>query len=144
MLTVDKTALTQDETPDGQALEHRGAPAARGYLGEVQFGRSRLLAGAGAGLLTLATKMWFADVASANHGVPNGCFGYHWCPMCSGTSCVSGCCGARTCCCPPAGVANQCWESCAYEGATLYRIKCCDWDECGAGGCICRGFLGPC
>jgi hypothetical protein len=144
MVTAEKPRPTEPDVLNAQIPASRAGPAARGILDGVPFGRSKLLAGAAAGLTTLATKMWFADSARAGHGIPNGCFGYHWCPMCSAAQCVSGCCGGIYCCCPPDNLPNQCWESCAYEGATLYRIKCCDFQECGAGGCICRALLGPC
>ena len=108
----------------------------------VRFGRNRLLAGAGAAMVAAATRMWFPDVGEA--ATPNGCFGYDRCPSCSGTSCTASGCTRRTCCCPPSGVANQCWQTCAYEGSTLYRFSCCDWTTRAGAGCICRGYIGPC
>lgn len=129
-----------------QQLESSGSVASqettlnRGVLKGVPFSRSRFLAGVGAALTAVATNVWFADAADA--AVPNGCFGWDQCGGCSGTSCSGGC-TAQKCCCPPDSQANQCWTSCAYEGSTLVRIRCCDWTRQGVN-CICRGIVGAC
>lgn len=117
-------------------------PLSGDVLEGVRFGRSRLLAGGGAVLTALATRMWFADAVVA--APPNGCFGYDRCPSCSGATCTSSGCTRLYCCCPPSGVANQCWQTCAYEGSTLYRFKCCDWTTSSGTRCICRGYVGTC
>lgn len=124
--------------------ERETAPLLLGsdILENVRFGRNRLLAGAGATLTAVAARMWFPDVSMA--APPNGCQGWNRCSSCSGATCTSSGCKKQTCCCPPGGVADQCWQTCAYEGSTLYRFKCCDWRTSAGVNCICRGFVGPC
>jgi hypothetical protein len=127
-----------------QALASLAAevPLNSSVLRSVPFSRNRFLATAGAVLVAAATRLWFAKPALAV--IPNGCFGWHWCPSCSGTTCTASGCTKETCCCPPDNVANQCWQTCAYWGSQLSRFYCCDWRTSGGTGCICRGYVGLC
>lgn len=117
-------------------------PLNRNILESVPLSRSRFLAGVGTTLVAMASKVWFADPALAV--IPNGCFGWHQCPSCGGTTCTASGCTKETRCCPPSGVANQCWQTCAYWGSTLYWFSCSDWRTSSGTGCICRGLVAPC
>lgn len=108
-------------------------------LDSVPLGRRRLLAGASAMLAAFGARAWFPERAAAVTP-PNGCYGYDACSCCSGSTCCrSDCRGGFYGCHSNA----QCWTTCAYDGSTLYRFRCCDW-AFGSRICICRARLGLC
>jgi hypothetical protein len=110
-------------------------------LGQVRFGRNKLLRLLGASLAGVATSVAAKKPAYAWHGSPPGsCYGYGACHCCSGSNCcVSGCvghshnhgCSSRT----------QCWTVQVRYSSDCYRVyRCCDWHSPNL--CICRAYLG--
>lgn len=104
-------------------------------LEHVPFGRSRFVAGLGAGLFATATSLTAAGRAMAS---PYPCFGFDGCSCCSGsTCCESGCTAIYTSCSSPDG---HCWITCGC----IYNYQCCDWQKANGSYCICSGRLGQC
>jgi len=103
--------------------------------------RNRFLAGVGTFMTATAAAWWFPAAAQA--AVPNGCHGFNQCSACSGSKCTRSDCRGGNFGCEGGG---QCWSSCAYEGSTLVRIRCCDWSYGSghSGRCICRAITGSC
>jgi hypothetical protein len=123
-----------------------GIVVTRDVLGRSHVTRSRVLAGMGAALTAAALRLWFPETASALYPTPNGCYpagSQLGCTSCSGSTCTPGCTASKGSC-PPYQPTSQCWITCAYEGSTLYKFRCCDWVNSSHQFCECRGYIGPC
>lgn len=102
-------------------------------ISDVPFGRSRLLALAGATLFGMAGKGLIPDTAYAS---PFCCSGGA-CACCNGTTCCNSGCTSTTAFCS-SGIG--CWVCCLC--GTEYQ--CCDWQSPGVNLCVCATNVGGC
>lgn len=110
----------------------------RKQFDDVPFGRNRMLALLGTGLVGFSLRLARAEPAEANHGAPYPCYGFHECSSCVGSYCPD-CYWYDHSHCPSGG---QCWYACY---CTAY-FHCCDWHTYDPywPHCICRGHVGSC
>lgn len=107
----------------------------------VPLSRSRFLAKVGTAMVMAAAAGWFPRQAQACY-IPSPCTTWCQCNCCNGSTCCEWCCLGGNYGCASGG---QCWYTCAYDGSTLYKFRCCDWgSNCGFTRCICRANVGPC